>query len=351
MIRYVFKRLLYGLVVLLGAVIVVFFISNVLPGDPVAMMAGQGTDVETRKMIERELGLDQPLPVQLGIYFNNLSPVSVYKDTEANQKEYEYYKLFAVSEQKALVVKLPYLGKSYQTNRKVSELILSNVGSTFWLAFAAMLFATVVGVMMGVLASLKQNSWLDHSMVAMSVFGISAPSFVIGAVMSMVFGAWLSDYTGLNPSGSLWRYSVYGETLQLKNIILPAITLGLGPLSIITMLTRSSMCEVMAQDYIRTARAKGLPHYLIILKHALKNALNPIITAVSGWLASLMAGAFFVEKIFNWQGIGLATIDAILNLDFPVVMGTTIFVAFIFIIVNILVDILYAAVDPRVRLS
>jgi ABC-type dipeptide/oligopeptide/nickel transport system permease component len=214
-----------------------------------------------------------------------------------------------------------------------------------------MLFATFFGIILGVLASLRQNSVLDHSMVTLSVFGISAPSFVIGAIMSMVFGAWLSEYTGLNPSGSLWEYNLDGPQLRLKNIILPAFTLGLGPLSIITMLTRSSMCEVMAQDYIRTARAKGLNFYIIIVKHALKNALNPVITAVSGWLASLMAGAFFVEKIFNWQGIGLATIDAVMNLDFPVVMGSTIFVALTFIVVNIGVDILYAAVDPRVRLK
>ena len=350
MIKYVFKRLLYGMVVLFGAVVVVFFIFNVLPGDPVAMMAGQRTDVATREMITRELGLDQPLHVQLVHYVNDLSPLSFHKDTEENLKKYEYTRMIPLGES-SLVLKVPYLRRSFQTNRKVSDIIVSNIEGTFWLAFAAMLFATLMGIMLGVIASLRQNSWLDHSMVALSVFGISAPSFVIGAIMSMVFGAWLSEYTGLNPSGSLWEYSVYGESLQLKNIILPAFTLGLGPLSIITMLTRSSMVEVMAQDYIRTARAKGLPYYLIILKHALKNALNPVITAVSGWLASLMAGAFFVEKIFNWQGIGLVTIEAVMNLDFPVVMGTTIFVALTFIIVNILVDILYAAIDPRVRLS
>ena len=138
---------------------------------------------------------------------------------------------------------------------------------------------------------------------------------------------------------------------MLKNLILPAFTLGLRPLAIIVQLTRSSMLDVLSQDYIRTAKAKGLKYRVIIVKHALKNALNPVITAVSGWLASLMAGAFFIEVIFDWKGLGLVTINAVYNLDFPIVMGVTIFVAFAFIIINIFVDLLYAVVDPRVRIK
>jgi len=349
MIKFISTRLLYGFLVLFGALIVVFFLFNVLPGDPVAMMAGQRTDVSTREAITRELGLDQPLPVQLGYYLNDLSPISIHRDTEANEKNYEYKKLFTIDD-KVVVAKYPYLRRSFQTNKKVSEIIVENLEGTFWLAFAAMLFATVFGIFFGMLASVKPNSLLDHSTISLSVLGISAPPFVMGALIAMIFGYYLSDYTGLNTSGQLWEDDLSGRRLVLKNLILPAFTLGLRPLAIIVQLTRSSMLDVLSQDYIRTARAKGLRYYKIILKHALKNAMNPVITAVSGWLASLMAGAFFIEYIFNWKGIGSVTIDAVYKLDFPVVMGTTLFVALVFIMVNICVDILYAAIDPRVRL-
>lgn len=350
MLRFIVSRLSYGFLVLLGAVIVVFFIFNVLPGDPVAMMAGQRTDVSTREAITKELGLDQPLSKQLLMYLKDLSPVSIHQNTQDNQKKYNYKVLFSFGKE-VLVIKYPYLRRSFQTNKRVSDILVENMEGTFWLAFAAMVFATFFGILLGVFASLKQNSLLDHTLVSLSVVGISSPPFVMGALMAMVFGYYLSDYTGLNSSGQLWEYGLQGKELMLKNLILPSVTLGLRPLSIIVQLTRSSMLEVLSQDYIRTARAKGLKQYSIILKHALKNALNPVITAVSGWLASLMAGAFFIEKVFNWKGIGSVTIDAVYSLDFPVVMGSTIFVAFVFIIINIFVDILYAAIDPRVRLK
>jgi dipeptide transport system permease protein len=352
MLRFIGSRLLYGFLVLFGATIVVFFLFHILPGDPVAMLAGVRTDVATRENIRKELGLTDPMMVQLGNYLNDLSPVSLHDDTEKNQDKYEYHKLFKVSS-KILVLKAPYLRRSFQTNKKVSEIIFENLEGTFWLAFAAMMFATVFGIIFGILASLKQNSILDHSMISLSVFGISAPPFVIGALVSMFFGFYLADYTGLNTSGQLWENDGddEGRKLVLKNIILPAFTLALRPLAIIVQLTRSSMLEVLSQDYIRTARAKGVAYYIIILKHALKNALNPVITAVSGWLASLMAGAFFVEYIFAWKGLGSATIKAVYDKDFPVVMGSTLFVAATFILINIFVDVLYAAVDPRVRLK
>lgn len=350
MFSYIIKRILYGFLVLLGVVIIVFFLFNVLPGDPVAMMSGQRTDVATREAISKDLGLDKPLHEQLFLYMEDLSPISRHENTVANQKKYSYTNLFTTGD-KVVVLKWPYLRRSFQTNRMVSEIIIDNMEGTFWLAFSAMLFATIFGILLGVLASLKQNSLMDHSIIALSVIGISAPSFVLAALIAMVFGFYLSDYTGLNLTGQLWETDLYGRKLMLKNLILPAFTLGLRPLSIIVQLTRSSMLEVLGQDYIRTAKAKGLGNRIIIMKHALKNALNPVITAVSGWLASLMAGAFFVEYIFDWKGLGSVTIAAVYQLDFPVVMGSTLFVGVIFIIVNIFVDILYAMVDPRVRLN
>ena len=352
MLRFVAKRLGYGFLVLLGVVFVVFFLFHALPGDPVAMMAGQRTDVATRQAIEKELGLDKPLPMQFYLYLKDLSPLSIHEDTPEQQEKYEYIPLFNVSSEKVFVLKGPYLRRSFQTNKRVGDILLENLESTFWLAFAAMVFATFFGIIFGMLASLNQNSFWDHFLVVGSVLGISVPSFVSAIIIAMVFGYYLSDYTGLNLTGQLWvNHPIYGRTLHIENLILPALTLGLRPLSIIMQLTRSSMLEVLSQDYIRTARAKGLRYYRVIVKHALKNALNPVVTAVSGWLASLMAGAFFVEYIFDWKGIGFITLKAVQSLDFPVVMGATLFIALIFVLVNIVVDVFYAVLDPRVQLD
>ncbi|MGK7394952.1 MAG: ABC transporter permease [Candidatus Cyclobacteriaceae bacterium M3_2C_046] len=352
MLKFILKRLAYGSFVVGGVVLVVFFLFHALPGDPVAMMAGQRSDIATREAIARDLGLDKPLTVQLFHYIKDLAPLAVYKDTQENQQKYDYHKILSVGNEQVLVVKPPYLRRSFQTNKKVGEIIAENIESTFWLALTAMMFATFLGISIGILAALKQNSFWDHFLVSSSVFGISVPTFVSGIIIAMVFGYYLSDFTGLNLTGQLWvNHPIYGRQLHLENLILPAITLGIRPLSIIVQLTRSSMLDVLSQDYIRTARAKGLKEYMVIGKHALKNALNPVITAVSGWLASLMAGAFFVEYIFDWKGLGFVTIKSVQALDFPVIMGVTLFIAIIFILVNIFVDILYAAIDPRVRLS
>lgn len=351
MLGFVAKRLGYGLLVLLGVVFVVFFLFHALPGDPVAMMAGQRTDVATRQAIEKELGLDEPLYKQFFLYLKDLSPISIHDDTVQEQEKYEYRQLLSLGDE-VLVLKGPYLRRSFQTNKKVGEILLENLESTFWLAFAAMVLATIFGLLFGMISALNQNSFWDHFLVITSVLGISIPSFVSAIIIAMVFGYYLSDYTGLNLTGQLWvNHPIYGRTLHIENLILPAITLGLRPLAIITQLTRSSMLDVMGQDYIRTARAKGLKYYRVISKHALKNALNPVVTAVSGWLASLMAGAFFVEYIFDWKGLGFVTLKAVQSLDFPVVMGATLFIALIFVLVTIVVDVFYAALDPRVHLN
>ena len=350
MLSFIGRRLGYGFLVLLGVVLVIFFLFHALPGDPVAMMAGQRTDVATREAIQKELGLDKPLGEQLKLYMKDLAPIAIHDREE--EGKYNFKVLASVGEAEVLALKAPYLRRSFQTNKEVSEILLENVESTLWLALAAMAFATVLGIALGVVAALKQNTFTDHFIITTSVLGISVPSFVSAIIIAMVFGYYLSDYTGLNITGQLWvNHPFYGRTLHLENLILPAFTLGLRPLAIITQLTRSSMLEVLSQDYIRTARAKGLRYYQVISKHALKNALNPVLTAVSGWLASLMAGAFFVELIFDWKGLGFVTLKAVQSLDFPVVMGSTLFIASIFVVVNIFVDVLYAALDPRVRLN
>lgn len=352
MINYLVKRILYGIFVIFGVAIAVFIIFNALPGNAVDMLAGQRTDVETRENIRKELGLDLPMKTQLLHYLNDISVLSIHWKNDENKNKYNYTELFNI-QRKVIVFKRPYLRRSYQTNKRVNDIILDNIPSTFWLAFAAMVFAIVFGISFGTIAALKQNSWLDHSLVTVSVFGISAPSFVSAIVISMVFGYYLEDYTGLKMTGQLWETDVMSgdRQLMLKNLILPAFTLGIRPLAIIVQLTRSSMLDVLSQDYIRTAKAKGLSYYKVVSKHALKNAINPVITAVSGWFASLMAGAFFIEHVFNWKGLGSTTIRAVEKLDFPVVMGSTLFIASMFVFVNIFVDIFYALADPRVKLG
>ena len=182
---------------------------------------------------------------------------------------------------------------------------------------------------------------------------MSLPSFFASIIMAWLFGFVLHNYTGLNMTGSLYEVDDYGRGsfLQLKNLILPALTLGIRPLSVIIQLSRNSLLEVLSMDYIRTATAKGLSKFTIIFKHALRNALNPVVTAVSGWFASLLAGAVFVEYIFAWNGIGKEIVDALNKMDLPVVMGAVLFIASIFVIINILVDLIYGWLDPRIKIS
>ena len=183
---------------------------------------------------------------------------------------------------------------------------------------------------------------------------MSLPSFFSAIIIAWVFGFLLHNYTGLNMTGSLYEVDDYGRGsfIQIKNLILPAITLGIRPLSVIIQLCRNSLLDVLSQDYIRTAFAKGLNNFIVIFKHALKNALNPVITvAVSGWFASMLAGAVFVEYIFGWNGIGKEIVDALNKMDLPVVMGAILFIAFLFVIINIIVDIIYAWLDPRIRIN
>ncbi|MDX5348464.1 MAG: ABC transporter permease [Hymenobacteraceae bacterium] len=351
MVAFILKRLLHGLLILLGVVVAVFFLFNVLPGDPVALLSGQRSDLATREAITKELGLDKSLPEQLLYYINDISPLSIHEDTEHNQEKYEYTELLEIGDD-VVVWKTPYLRRSFQSNKNVLDILLDHFTGTLWLAAAAMLLATVVGIAFGVFAALRPYTWLDHTLITTSVLGISVPSFVAAILIAITFGFYWSHWTGLSLTGQLYEMDPFaGNQLRLRNLILPAIALGIRPLAVIAQLTRSSMLDVLSQDYIRTAKAKGLEPKKVVTGHALKNALNPVITAVSGWLTSLMAGAFFIEYIFNWKGLGAVTLRAVENLDFPVVMGSTLFVAFLFIIVNILVDVVYGLLDPRVKLE
>ncbi len=330
-----------------GVVMLVFFLFQGF-GDPSRLVMGQTGDKKTQENIRKELYLDQPRWKQFLLYVNDVSPIALHSREEIRTKK---LKGIFIGGEKKLALKLPYLRRSYQTKREVGAVLMEALPGTLMLAVAAMALAIAVGIPLGVAAAVRQNSWLDTSAIFSSIIGISAPSFFMGIVIAYVFGFVLTSYTGLHITGNWFDIdAVTGKrTLSLKNIILPAITLGIRPLAIITQLTRSAMLDVLDQDYIRTAYAKGLSKRVVVWKHGLKNALNPVITAVTGWFAELLAGAFFVEYIFGWQGIGKVTVDALEKLDYPVVMGSVLISAAFFVVMNIIADILYGVFDPRVR--
>ncbi|MCD8740856.1 ABC transporter permease [Mucilaginibacter roseus] len=352
MINYLIRKTGYALAVMLGIVVVVFFLFNILPVDPARMTQGQRADVQSLEAVRKEFGLDKPVPMQFVYYLNDLSPLGIHTNSHAEQQRYGYVELIPVWDKQVLALKWPYLRRSYQTHKDVSTLLMDVLPNTLLLAASAMVFAIILGVFLGVVCALRQNSWLDRLLISLSTLGISAPSFFAGIIIAWLFGFVLNKYTGLNMSGSLYSYDPFrGEVITLKNLLLPALTLGLRPLAIIVQLTRNAMLDVLGQDYIRTARAKGLGHNAVVYRHALKNALNPVITAIANWFASLLAGSFFVEYVFGYNGLGKVMVDALEMSDFPVIMGSILFIAFIFVVINILVDILYVWIDPRVTIA
>ena len=300
------RKLGYTLLVLIGVVVITFFIRP--PGDPARVLLGQRADSASVEAMRQQLGLDKPLPVQIGIYFLNLTKGD--------------------------------LGRSIATNRPVLETIQDRLPATAILAASSIAIATILGVLLGVIAAWKANTWIDSLTMTTSLLGISVPAFVVGLLFVLVFGVVLEWFPN---SGYLDR--------GLEYLVLPMITLAIRPLSIIARVTRSSMLDVLGQDYVRTARAKGLAHTQVFLKHALRNALNPVVTTISAWFAGLLAGTYFIEYIFNWPGIGLAAFNAIEKLDFPVIQGTVLLTAIIFVVTNIVSDALYAILDPKVRVK
>lgn len=358
MLNFILKRLFYGFLVLWGVVTVVFMLFNVLPGDPARMMLGQRADSASVAAINHDLGRDRSLGIQYISYLNDLSPISIHNINNEesfwylDNSKYGEISPFINIGSSGLVFKAPYMRRSYQNSRLVSDILFEAFPKTGLLATVSILFALVLGIIIGIFSAIYKDTIFDKAALVLSVSGMSIPSFFAAILFAWLFAFVLEDYTGLSMFGSLYTVDDFGrgEYINLKNLILPAIVLGIRPLAIVVELTRSSLLEVMSQDYIRTARAKGLSEYSILIKHAMKNALNPVITAISGWFASLMAGAVFVEFVFDWKGVGVAIVDALNKYDFPVVMGAVMFISVILIIINIFVDIIYAYLDPRIRL-
>lgn len=358
MLRYTLNKIVYGFLTLLGVVTIVFLLFTVLPGDPARMMLDQKEDPEQLALIRKNLGLDQPVWKQYLYYLNDLSPVSFHEKsgnsyTSLDSGKYGGLSLFSVGNTSVLL-KSPYLRVSFQKQGKlVSDIIKETLPNTLILAVSAIVFATIIGILLGIWSALAKDSWWDRALLVITSIGMSTPSFFSAIIIGYIFAFLLHHITGLSMTGSLYEIDDMGEGkhLTLKNLILPAFTLGIRPLAVITQLTRNSLLETLNQDYIRTAYAKGLKGKEIIRKHALKNSLNPVITATSGWFASMLAGAVFVEFIFGWNGLGKEIVNALNTLDLPIVMGAVLIIATTFICINILVDILYGILDPKVRLK
>ena len=332
---------------MLPGVVALVFVMFLGFGDPARLIVGQTGDKKTLDNIRKDLYLDQPKWKQFVLYLNDVSPIAIHTQADILKKD---LKGFFVGGNIKLAIKVPYLRKSYQTKKNTTAVLMEALPATIILALTAMLFACIFGILLGVLAAIKKDTWVDTTAMVASIAGISAPSFFIAIIVAYVFGYILQPYTGLNITGSLYEINeVTGQRyLAIKNLILPALTLGVRPMAVIAQLTRSSMLDVLQQDFIRTAYAKGLSKKTVIFKHALRNALNPVVTAITGWFAELLAGAFFVEYIFGWKGLGKITVNALEKLDYPVVMGSVLLSAVIFIGINILADMLYAVIDPRV---
>ncbi|MDN5335222.1 MAG: peptide/nickel transport system permease protein [Synergistales bacterium] len=306
MFSYILRRLLYTVPVIWGVITVVFILMAVVPGDPARIMMGQRGDPQTLERIREDLGLDLPL----------------------HQQYFRFMKEIAKGD----------LGTSYRTNQKVTEALVERFPATFKLAFWAMVFASVIGVSAGILSAVKQYSIFDYSAMFIAIAGVSAPVFWVGLILLFIFAYTWNIVPGTG----------YGEG-QLIYLILPVVTLGVRPAALIARLTRSCMLEVLNQDYIRTARAKGLPEKKVIVKHAFKNALIPVVTIIGTQLSALLSGAVLTETIFAWPGIGRLAVEALVARDFPMIRGTVIFMALIFLVANLIVDLSYGFIDPRVR--
>lgn len=339
-------------------VTVIFFLFTVLPGDPAKMMLGQNQTADQVEAVKKKYGFDKPLGTQYLYYLNDLSPVSFHSTLKENYtyletNKYAATRLFTIGNT-TTVLKLPYLRVSFtKQGKKVSQVIGETLPNTFVLAVSAIVIAMILGLIFGVISALYKDTWIDKTIQIFSTLGMSVPSFFSAILFAWLFGFVLHKYTNLEMTGSLYELDDFGETVNIKwkNLILPAVVLGIRPLAVIIQLMRNSLLEVMNQDYIRTARAKGLSEFQIIKNHAIKNALNPVVTAISGWFASLLAGAVFVEYIFGWNGLGKEIVNALNTLDLPVIMGAVLVIAISFIVINILVDIIYAWLDPRVKLT
>lgn len=332
MLRYIARRLLDLLPVILGITLLVFLFLQLIPGNPAIVLLGSRATPEQVEQLQTQLGLNQPLPLQ---YLSFLSKLIRFD-----------------------------LGRSIITGIPITQEIATRWPATFELSVAAMIVAMLFGIPAGILAAVKKNGWVDNLTMSASLLGVSMPVYWLGLLLIYLFAV---DLRWLPPSGRigitttlqpLTGFYVLDSILQLNlgalsdalaHLILPALTVGTIPLAIIARITRSAMLEVLSQDYIRTARAKGVLERWVVMKHALKNALLPVVTIIGLQFGTLLGGAILTETIFSWPGIGSWIYEGILARDYPVVQGGVVFVAIVFVLINLLVDISYALLDPRIQ--
>ncbi len=332
MTRYLFRRLLELIPVFFGVLLVVFVISRLTPGDPAVVMLGEKATPEAVAQLRDVLGLNEPLPLQFGRYLGR-----------AMRGDF---------------------GRSIQSNERVIVDLGTRFPATMELTVGAMLIASTVGVLTGVVAAVRRNTWFDGTSMFVALFGFSMPIFWLGIMLILLF-AWRLDWFPISGRLDLAvdltrvtnfyfldavltrNWAALGDAL--RHLVLPAVTLSTVPLAIIARMTRSSLLEVLRQDYVRTARAKGLAERRVVLAHALRNAAIPVITVIGLNVGSLLGGAILTETIFAWPGIGRLVVDAIFARDYPVVQGAVLVIAVVFVVVNLVVDLSYAALDPRIR--
>ncbi|MBI1315682.1 ABC transporter permease subunit [bacterium] len=352
--RYALKKLSEGVAIAFGLVTVVFFLFDVLPGDPARMMLGQREDSAQLEALRAKFGFDQPLWVRYTSYLNDLSPLSVYRveGPRAWSADRQGGVVFFTSGNRVGVLKKPFLRFSYQqADRSVSSILASVFPNTALLALCSLVFAAIVGLGLGIVSALYPHTFLDRFLLFAGSVGMALPSFLSAILIAWIFGFLWHDWTGLPMSGNLRELDDYGEAwlFRPQNLILPAFTLGIRPLGVIAQLVRGNVLEVMGRDMVRTAHSKGLSPLRVLWAHALPNALTPVITAISGWFASMLAGAVFVETIFGWNGLGKEMVRALELLDLPVVMGAVLLIGLVFIVLQLCVDLLFAWLDPRIR--
>ena len=321
MVAFIVSRLLQAIPVML-AVALISFLMFAYVGDPVAIMLGQDFTEQQRQQLIRDLGLDQPFFVQFARFIGN-----------AVQGEF---------------------GLSYRLSRPVAELIADRAPATLELAFCAAAFALLVGVPMGVYTGLYRNSWLSRAFLTFSLIGVSLPTFLIGILLILIFSVWLGWLPSFGRGDTVqigWWSTGFLTWSGIKALILPSITLGLFQLTLIMRLVRAEMLEVLRTDYIKFAKARGLTNRAINFGHALKNTLVPVITIAGLQLGGIIAFAIVTETVFQWPGMGLLFIQSVNAADIPVMAAYLLLIAFVFVAINLIVDLLYYAVDPRLRVA
>lgn len=304
--HFLMARLASAAVVIFGVLCLVFFLIHLVPGDPVEVMLGESAQAADREALRQSLGLDQPLLVQFGQYLSHMSQLD--------------------------------LGVSLHSKRPIADILLERLPATLELALAALLVAMLIAFPLGVVAAVRKDSSWDHSAMAMSLLGVSIPNFLMGPLLILVFSVWLGWFPVSGRGG-------------VGSLVLPAITLGTAMAAILSRMVRATLLEVLGEDYIRTARAKGLGPRAVIWRHALRNALLPVITLLGLQLGALLAGAVITEAVFSWPGIGQLVIEAIQRRDYPVVQACVLLISLSYVLVNTLTDLAYGWFDPRVRLG